>query len=141
MSLIAVIKDKQMGQTTLIKSVCVGAIVLLMGTELGAESYQQWLTHQHSTEISIEFNPFGNFVDKEKMAQNLDPSSSRQIGGRGTAIKLTRPSGGYIGNFHLRPQPSAQLQYPLSVALILYGSIKRRSGQRWEPLSRCQDPQ
>ncbi len=75
MSHIAVIKDKQMGQTTLIKSVCVGAIVLLMGTELGAESYQQWLTHQPSTEISIEFNPFGNFVDKEKMAQNLDPSS------------------------------------------------------------------
>ncbi len=107
-----------MGQTTLMKSVCVGAIVLLMGTELGAESYQQWLTHQPSTEISIEFNPFGNFVDKEKMAQNLDPSSPRQIAGRGTAIKLTRPSGGYIGSLQLRLQPSAQLQYPLSVALI-----------------------
>ena len=135
------IKDKQMGQTTLIKSVCVGAIVLLMGTELGAESYQQWLTHQPSTEISIEFNPFGNFVDHEKMAKNLDPSSPRQIAGKGTAIKLTRPSGGYIGSLQLRLQPSTQLQYPLSRCTHLYGSIKRRSGQRWEPLSRCEDPQ
>jgi hypothetical protein len=107
-----------MKQTLLMKLLALSAIVLLMGTELDAESYQQWLNHQPSKEILIEFNPLGSFVDTEKMAQNLDHSSSRQIAGKGNAIKLTRPPGGYIGSLKISPQRSAQLQYPLSVALI-----------------------
>ena len=107
-----------MGPSTLIKTIGIGIIVLLIRYSLDAESYQQWLNYPPSSGISIEFNAFGNFVDNAKMAKNLDLTAPRRITEKGTAIKLTRPSGGYIGSLHLRPLPSTQLRYPLSVTLI-----------------------
>ncbi len=103
---------------TAIRALWLYAFVLLIHLTLDAESYRDWLNYPSSSEIKVEFNAFGNFVDNTSMSRNLE--SSHLDGGRlkKKRIKLNRPPGGYIGSLNIHPVLSTPPQYPLSVALI-----------------------